>query len=75
MGTQVCPKPSAEYFRYAFCSRSRAPPVTGLEDLTTMHSGAGNLKFFADCDLASSYENADGTVAADGDTVAQWKAP
>ena len=50
-------------------------PGTQLSDLETMHdSGNGNLKFFCDCDLESSYVKADGTQAAVGDTVAQWKA-
>ena len=44
-----------------YVPQSTAGP--NLSDLTTMHnSGAGNLKFFADCDLASSYEKPDGTV-------------
>ena len=50
-------------------------PGVQLSELETMHnSGNGNLKFFADCDLESSYVKADGTQASDGDTVAQWKA-
>ena len=35
---------------------------------------AGNLKFFFDADLASSYTKEDNTQAADGDTINQWKA-
>ena len=45
MGTQGCPKPPAEYFRYASCSRSRALPVTG--PLQSPESGRARLSL--DC--------------------------
>ena len=46
-----------------------------LSDLETMHnSGSGNLKFFMDCDLASSYRTQDDSQAEQGDTVKQWVA-
>lgn len=46
-----------------------------LSDLETMHDdGSGNLLFFMDCDLASSYRKQDDSQAAQGDTVKQWVA-
>ena len=46
-----------------------------LSDLETMHDGGGgNLMFFMDCDLASSYRKQDDSQAAQGDTVKQWVA-
>ena len=56
-----------------YVAQSTAGP--NLEDLTAMHdSGSGNLKFFCDADLASSYVAQDDSEAEDGDTVKQWKA-
>ena len=46
-----------------------------LSDMETMfNSGNGNLKFFMDCDLASSYRKQDDSEASQGDTVKQWVA-
>ena len=46
------------------------PLLSDLED----EFDAGNLKFFFDADLASSYTKEDNTQAADGDSINQWKA-
>ena len=47
-----------------------------LSDMETMFdSGSGNLKFFMDCDLSSSYRKQDDSEASQGDTVKQWVAP
>ena len=46
-----------------------------LSDMETMFdSGSGNLKFFMDCDLSSSYRKQDDSEASQGDTVKQWVA-
>jgi hypothetical protein len=52
------------------------PPLVSspnLDDIETQFD-AGNILFFMDADLSSSYTKTDGTVAAEGDPVKQWAA-